>query len=440
MSIVTMFFDQQKAGEINAIINNNFRNVSKYIPVSFDSLTTVERLNLGADWKEHGKLVFDIDQEQVYMWDEDVVDWVAYLIEARDSFARALATEVQQKSFTRVVLGEDCILRFYNALGDEVGNQLLTADKIQYDSADTVFSKIEKLVNKDAEQQEQIDDMNNLLGNTPLPTDAQTVTGAIKELYDESNDHEQRLSDIEDGTTKVPNAIHADEASDSDKLGGNTPDYYATQADMTNTQDRLDTLEPKVAKNTDDITDLKNKTTVLENTANGHTTQINSILTTISNIMDVLTENGIRIIDKDYIIEITESKETYSTTVDFYNPDFDSIRVFINGGYVYSGNYSLSYDTNTGVVSITNLNHSTSPWLKGYEITLLITTLTMSELPEIPDVPNPPTPTVESGVMYATVGELLDEQGGSEEPDTPTPEEPESVGYMKAKVGENLEE
>ena len=46
MAIVTSFFDQQRAGEINAIINNNFANVSKYIPIHFDSLTTVERLNL----------------------------------------------------------------------------------------------------------------------------------------------------------------------------------------------------------------------------------------------------------------------------------------------------------------------------------------------------------------------------------------------------------
>lgn len=426
MSIVTMFFDQQKAGEINAIINNNFRNVAKYIPVSFDSLTTVERLNLGADWKEHGKLVFDIDQEQVFMWDEDAVDWLAYLIEAKDSFARALANEIQQKSFTKVVLGEDCVLRFYNALGEEVGQQLLTADKIQYDSTDTVFSKIEKLLDKDAEQQEQIDDINNLLGNVPLPTDSQTVTGAIKELHDESDDHEERLSNIEDGTTKVPNAINADVASNSNNLGGNAPEYYATQSDMTNAQNRLDTLEPKVAKNTDDISELKDKTTVLENIASGHTTQINSLSTTVSNIMDMLTENGIRIIEKDYIIEIEESQETYSTTVEFYNPNFDSVRVFINGGYVYSGNYSLSYDEDTGVISITNLNHDTNPWLKGYEITLLISTLTMSELPDMPDVPEPEQP--ESGVMFATVGELLEESTTKD------------TGTMQAKVGDKLKE
>ncbi len=512
MSIVTMFFDQQKAGEINAIINNNFRNVSKYIPVSFDSLTTVERLNLGADWKEHGKLVFDIDQERVYMWDEDIVDWIAYLIEAKDSFARALAAEVQQKSFTRVVLGEDCILRFYNALGDEVGNQLLTADKIQYDSADTVFSKIEKLVQKDTELQSDIDDINNRLGTIPLPTDAQTITGAINELHGELDDNTSDLTGIKNGTIVVPEAKHAqnaDKAADSDNFGGKNPDYYAKQSDMDNAQADITQLRTDVDTNTDDIAKLKTDLSDLDNRENLHyqdfTSSKNIIISAANKVEDMEeqlanVDTTLKIIDEDFLIEITESKASYeSPEIPNYNPETDSLKVFINGGYVFSGNYTTSYDETTKKVTVTNKNHSTNPWLVGWEITLLTTRLD-SLMEYTPPTPTPPdltgltakvgqtladvtlptsldgtlswklptttsvgnvgnndfvivftpndtdfepqeitvTITVtnadtpvqpESGVMYATVGDLLDEESTTSD-----------TGIMTAKVGDKLEE
>ena len=161
MAIVTSFFDQQRAGEINAIINNNFANVSKYIPIHFDSLTTVERLNLGDDWKQDGKLVYDMDQELVYIWDADSVEWVQHLLEAKDSYARALAQENQKKSFASVTLDENCQLIFKNSLGETVGTQLLTSDKIQYDSTDTIYTKIGKLMEQDAQMTEDIATINS---------------------------------------------------------------------------------------------------------------------------------------------------------------------------------------------------------------------------------------------------------------------------------------
>ncbi len=451
MSIVTMFFDQQKAGEINAIINNNFKNVSKYIPIGFDSLTTIERLNLKEDWRENGKLVFDIDQERVYIWDEDVVDWVAYLIEAKDSFARALAAEVQQKSFTKVSLGEDYVLRFKNALEEEVGNQLLSADKIQYDSTDSVLSKINKLVAEDARQQGEIDNINKKIGNIDLPTDAQTLTGAIKELHTELTDDTADLTGIKNGTIVVPKANHAEEAdhaTDSSNLDGKAPSYYAKQSDMTAARADIDTNTQGIADNKADILELQNDLKAVDDREKLHyddyTSTKNIVLNAVNKVegleeIVVNISSILKVINEDYLIEITESKESYvSPALTNYNPNTDSLKIYINGGYVYSGNYSVAYDETAKTITVTNLNHATNPWKVGWEITILITRLetlevTIPDTPVTPDDPTPPTPAVTSGVMTATVGDILDETG-----ENPTPIE--EAGIMTATVGDNLAE
>lgn len=260
MAIVTAFFDQQKAGEINSIINNNFKNVAKYIPIHFDSLTTIERLNLGEDWRENGKLVYDIDQEKVFIWDEASVDWVEHLIEAKDSFARALATENQKKSFASVTLTENCELIFKNALGDTVATQLLTSDKIQYDSTDTIFTKIGKLLDKDTELETSISNINNTIGQTPLPTNAQTLTGAIDELHGEIDENTTNINDIMNGDFSVPSAQHAvnaDLATNSENLGGNPPSFYAKQTDLDDTNQNVSDNTAAISQNTESINNLQ---------------------------------------------------------------------------------------------------------------------------------------------------------------------------------------
>lgn len=260
MAIVTSFFDQQKAGEINSIINNNFQNVAKYIPVHFDSLTTIERLNLGDDWKQDGKLVYDIDQERVFIWDEASVEWVEHLLEARDSYARALAEETQRLAFSSVTINDDFQLVFKNALGDQVATQLLTSDKIQYDSTDSVFSKIGKLLDKDTQLESSIGTINTLLGSTTLPTNDQTVTGAIAEIHGEVDENTQSIEGILSGDTSVPSAQHAvnaDMAADSQLLGGQEPSYYAKQSDLDNTNQNVTDNTSNISANIQKIEELQ---------------------------------------------------------------------------------------------------------------------------------------------------------------------------------------
>ena len=260
MAIVTSFFDQQKAGEINSIINNNFQNVAKYIPVHFDSLTTIERLNLGDDWKQDGKLVYDIDQERIFIWDEARVEWVEHLLEARDSYARALAEETRRLSFSSVTIDENFQMIFKNALGAQVGSQLLTSDKIQYDSTDSVFSKIGKLLEEDSKLEGEIADIDTLLGDTELPTDNQTVTGAILEIHGEVDTNTQAIADINNGTTSVPSAQHAinaDMATDSENLGGQPPSYYAKQSDLNSTNQNVADNTSNISANLQRIEELQ---------------------------------------------------------------------------------------------------------------------------------------------------------------------------------------
>lgn len=273
MAIVTSFFDQQKAGEINSIINNNFTNVAKYIPVHFDSLTTVERLNLGDDWKQDGKLVYDMDQELVYIWDADSVEWVQHLLEAKDSYARALAEENRKNSFASVTLDENCQLIFKNSLGETIGTQLLTSDKIQYDSTDTIYSKIGKLMEQDSAMQEDIAEINTSIGTTPLPTSSQTITGAIAEIHNQVDVNTEDIENIKSGDIVVGNAEHAnnaDMASDSQMLGGQLPNYYASQSSLDTTNQNVSNNAENIAANAEDISNLQTELSQTNDTVYAH--------------------------------------------------------------------------------------------------------------------------------------------------------------------------
>ena len=345
MAIVTSFFDQQRAGEINAIINNNFANVSKYIPIHFDSLTTVERLNLGDDWKQDGKLVYDMDQELVYIWDADSVEWVQHLLEAKDSYARGLAQENQKKSFASVTLDENCQLIFKNSLGETVGTQLLTSDKIQYDSTDTIYTKIGKLMEQDAQMTQDIATINSKIGTTELPTSAQTLTGAISEIHTELDQNTSDITDIKSGDIVVGNAEHAnnaDEALDSDKLGGQAPSYYAKQSDLDTTNANVSANSENIATNQTNITELQEGLEEANNTIESNYQDFVTLQGNVSeNTTDIETlEHNLQEMDNAVILKGTlnnVSDENYETelTQYIYNNYFGST-------YTYKGKTALT--------------------------------------------------------------------------------------------------
>ena len=344
MAIVTSFFDQQRAGEINSIINNNFTNVAKYIPVHFDSLTTVERLNLGDDWKQDGKLVYDMDQELVYIWDADSVEWVQHLLEAKDSYARALAEENRRTSFASVTLDENCQLIFKNSLGATIGTQLLTSDKIQYDSTDTIYSKIGKLMEQDEQMTEDIAQINSKIGTTTLPTSSQTITGAISEIHGEVDVNTEDIENIKSGDIVVGKADHAntsDMASDSEKLGGQLPNYYAPQSSLDATNQNVSNNSANIATNASDIADLQSN---LAQTNDKVEANYNEFLTFKDMALDDNTrldtvENDISslqgaVIPKGSVNSVSGS--TYETDLTQYIYD-----TYYNG-YIYKGKTALT--------------------------------------------------------------------------------------------------
>lgn len=344
MAIVTSFFDQQRAGEINAIINNNFSNVAKYIPVHFDSLTTVERLNLGDDWKQDGKLVYDMDQELVYIWDADSVEWVQHLLEAKDSYARALAQENQKKSFASVTLDENCQLIFKNSLGETVGTQLLTSDKIQYDSTDTIYSKIGKLMEQDNQMTQDIATINSKIGNTELPTSAQTLTGAISEIHGEVDANTSDITDIKNGDIVVGNASHADNAdmaSDSEQLGGQLPAYYAKQSDLDTTNENVSNNAADIATNQTNITDLQGDLTDTNNLIDANYQEYLTTKNIVTENTDRLDEAEVQLnaLDGSIILKgsmATVSEDNYETELTQYIYDN-----YYNG-YIYKGKTALT--------------------------------------------------------------------------------------------------
>lgn len=344
MAIVTSFFDQQRAGEINAIINNNFANVSKYIPIHFDSLTTVERLNLGDDWKQDGKLVYDMDQELVYIWDADSVEWVQHLLEAKDSYARGLAQENQKKSFASVTLDENCQLIFKNSLGETVGTQLLTSDKIQYDSTDTIYTKIGKLMEQDAQMTEDIATINSKIGTTTLPTSAQTLTGAISEIHTELDQNTSDITDIKSGDIVVGNAEHAnnaDEALDSDKLGGQDPSYYAKQSDLDTTNANVTTNAENIASNDEDISDLQSGLQEANDLVNANYQEYLTTKNIVTSNTDRLDEAEVTLNALDGSIILKGSMATVSED-DYENELTQYIYDNYYNGYIYKGKTALT--------------------------------------------------------------------------------------------------
>lgn len=345
MAIITSFFDQQRAGEINAIINNNFSNVAKYIPVHFDSLTTVERLNLGDDWKQDGKLVYDMDQELVYIWDAESVEWVQHLLEAKDSYARALAQENQKKSFASVTLDENCQLIFKNSLGETVGTQLLTSDKIQYDSTDTIYSKIGKLMEQDSQMTQDIATINSKIGTTALPTSAQTLTGAISEIHGEVDKNTSDITGIKSGDIVVGNASHADNAdlaTNSEQLGGQLPAYYAKQSDLDTTNENVSNNAADIATNQTNITELQNSLQETNNTVESNyqdfiTLQgnVSENTTNIEALQQSLQEKDNAVILKGTLNNISE--DNYETELTQYIYDN-----YFGESYIYKGKTALT--------------------------------------------------------------------------------------------------
>ena len=345
MAIVTSFFDQQRAGEINAIINNNFSNVAKYIPIHFDSLTTVERLNLGDDWKQDGKLVYDMDQELVYIWDADSVEWVQHLLEAKDSYSRGLAQENQQKSFASVTLDENCQLIFKNSLGDTVGTQLLTSDKIQYDSTDTIYSKIGKLMEQDNKMTEDIATINSKIGTTTLPTSAQTLTGAISEIHTELDANTSDITDIKSGDIVVGNAEHAnnaDLATNSEQFGGQLPEYYAKQSDLDTTNTNVTTNAENIATNSENISDLQTGLQDANDLINSNYQDFITLQNSVANDsarIDTL-ENTVESMNNSVILKGTlnnVSDENYETELTQYIYDN-----YFGSSYTYKGKTALT--------------------------------------------------------------------------------------------------
>lgn len=344
MAIVTSFFDQQRAGEINSIINNNFTNVAKYIPIHFDSLTTVERLNLGDDWKQDGKLVYDMDQEIVYIWDAESVEWVQHLLEAKDSYCRALAQENQQKSFASVTLDENCQLIFKNSLGATIGTQLLTSDKIQYDSTDTIYSKIGKLMEQDNQMTQDIATINSKIGTTALPTSAQTLTGAISEIHGEVDTNTQDLTDIKNGDIVVGNAKHADNAdmsADSEKFGGQEPSYYAKQSDLDTTNQNVSTNSSNIATNADNISALQTGLQEANDVINSNHEDFLTLQQLVGddNARIDSIENDLSTMQNSLILKGTRNgvdSENYDTELTQYIYD-----TYYNG-YIYKGKTALT--------------------------------------------------------------------------------------------------
>lgn len=286
MAIVTNFYNGDMARPIREIITQNFANVAKYIPNNFISLTTIERQNLLDDYKTHFKLVFDKEQEFVYRWSEVERNWKQYLIRARDEYARREANQNSETAFVDAEIGIDMegqpnpyTITFYNRPYDSYNAEedkfehhnktakdsiFLKALNIEYDSQYSVQTIIDKIIR-------DFNSLNDFIGDRTLITDnpdidADTVTGAIKEINQKTIDNKQRLDNIMDGTTPVPEAIHANEADhalradvadDAEKLGGQLPSYYATQAGLDATNTSLTNTIARVEKNEGDIAELQ---------------------------------------------------------------------------------------------------------------------------------------------------------------------------------------
>ena len=289
MALVENFYDGDRARDIRELLSKNFANVSKYIPNDFLTLTTIERQNLTDDYKVHFKLVFDSEKKRVYKWSDIQRNWEQYLIYAWDDYARKEANENSASSFASVELGINesgqadpytftFYSRAYNETDGSTGQTIyhpeaakdsisLTGENVKYNNNFSVKTIIDKII-------DDFNSLNNFVGTRTDITNnadltATTVCGAIKEINQKALENKQRLDNIENGVTKVPEAIHAENAdlatratmaADSELLGGNLPSYYASQQGLNNISNLLDSTIDRVEVNESNITDLQNKT------------------------------------------------------------------------------------------------------------------------------------------------------------------------------------
>lgn len=284
MAIVEKFYNNDRARDIRELLTNNFTNVARYIPNNFLILSTVERQNLTDDYKTHFKLVFDKEMERVYRWSEIKRNWEQYLIYAWDEYARTEANTNSNSAFTEVELGIDLSgnedpysITFYsreytdrdNVFHDKQAKDsiLLTALNVKFNEENSVQTIIQQLLDDFSSLNDFVGNRNDILQNDDLTQ--KTVCGAIKEINNKTIENKIRLDDIESGATKVPEAIHAEHADladiatlakNSEKLGGQDPEFYATQAGLNSTNDLLEDTINRVGTNETDINSLINKT------------------------------------------------------------------------------------------------------------------------------------------------------------------------------------
>lgn len=277
MAIVENFYNGDMARPIREIITKNFANVSKYIPNNFISLTTMERQNLSDDYKTHFKLVFDKEQEYIYRWSEVERNWKQYLIRAKDEYARAEADTNTERAFADAEVGIDIsgtpnpyTITFYNRKGTAKDSIFLTSANIQYNDEYSTQKIIEKIISDFNSLNDFVGDRDSFLNNEDIT--AKTITGALNEINQKTIDNKTEIDKILDGTTVVPNAEHANEAShainadiaeDSNMLGGQLPSYYATEEELERTNEILSNTISEVEKNASDIAELQNR---IENT------------------------------------------------------------------------------------------------------------------------------------------------------------------------------
>ena len=290
MAIIEKFYNNDRARNIRELLNQNFENVARYIPNDFLSLAPTDMENLTDDYKAHFKLVFNTDVQRVYMWSNVKRNWEQYLLYAWDEFARTLADENAEAAFVDAELGIDMqgnedpyTITFYNRAHETVSgaqgatpivHPRVARDSITLTGLNIKFNEDYSVTTIIQELLDDLDSLDNFVGNRDdilanQDLTAKTVCGAIKEINNKALEATEKVDNILDGTTKVPEAIHAENADratsagmadDSMLLGGQPSEYYAKQSDLDNTNTLLsDTIE-RVKTNESNISELQTKT------------------------------------------------------------------------------------------------------------------------------------------------------------------------------------
>ena len=294
MALIENFYNNDRARDIRELLTRNFANVARYIPNNFLSLTAIERENLTDDYKAHFKFVFNLDDENVYRWSTASRTWDKYLISAWDDVARQFAHDNADASFVKVELGvneegqsDPYTFTFYNRKHDIIlkPNHLdgdnpvarceetakdsitLTGLNVKFNDDYSVTTIIQKLLDDLKSLDDFVGNRTDITNNADIT--ANTVCGAIKEINQKTIDNKDRLDSIMDGTTKVPEAVHAEHADladvatmakDSELFGGEEPSFYAKQTDLDNTNILLNNTISRVTQNESDIAGLVQKT------------------------------------------------------------------------------------------------------------------------------------------------------------------------------------